>query len=227
MRPLDKWAVGTNDVSATYNPHTGAKKYLLSNFGKEPFYYCCYCERAIPGVNLEVEHIKPEGLPKYYAIKYDWDNFLIACKNCNLAKLKEDFEYADVLMPHIQNTFAKFSFRDTGTVTSDDPDAATRRRAMNTIRLVGLDRGRTHIRRTPQDDRYEVRSHFVKEAKRKLGQYESGKQDVTDIVELARTNGFWSIWMSAFHEHEEVLDALIENFQGTFVNCRTTDVNRL
>ena len=227
MRPVIKWNIGQNGVVAEYIPWNAAKKHLLKNFGNEPFYYCSYCDRYIAGVNLEVEHIKPKGLPQYDAIKYHWNNFLISCKNCNLAKNDQDFEYSDVIMPHIQNTFGCFAFNNDGTVTSIVDDDVTRVRALNTIKILGLDRGYNHPSRQPQDDRYNVRRYILELASRKLIQYEADCQDVEDIVQLSITHGFWSIWMKVFERHTVVQDALITAYAGTFDNCRTTNIDRL
>lgn len=62
-----------------------AKPFLLARLG--PF--CSYCERRIP-TNLAVEHIQPKGVPKYAPLEKTWDNFLLACVNCNSTKGDDD-----------------------------------------------------------------------------------------------------------------------------------------
>ena len=59
-----------------------------------------------------------------------------------------------------------------------------------------------------------------------LKQYETGKQDTSDIVELAILLGFWSIWISVFQSHDIVVDELILNYNGTFQRCKNTNLNR-
>ncbi len=48
---------------------------------------CCYCEQKIPeeGHSKWVEHFRPKSIFKY--LKNDWKNLLLACPQCNGAKL--------------------------------------------------------------------------------------------------------------------------------------------
>jgi len=39
------------------------------------------------------------------------------------------------------------------------------------------------------------------------------------IVELARSSGFWSVWMAIFEDDREMRDRLIRAFEGTSVEC--------
>ena len=47
---------------------------------------CCYCEIYITdwGPGRQVDHYRPKD--KYRCLKYDWDNLLVACGECNHAK---------------------------------------------------------------------------------------------------------------------------------------------
>lgn len=225
MRPIIKWKVGEHGVFAEYNPYSDAKLKLLENFGNEPYYHCSYCDRVIPGVNLEVEHIQPVVLRP--DLEYSWSNFLIACKNCNLAKLSQNVAPGNILLPQFQNTWNCFTINNDGTVTADGSNTLAYNRAVNTVLLLGLDRGYNHQDRQPQDDRYNVRQHVLILAKRALKHYENGIPDyMTDIVHSAITNGFWYVWMKVFEAHPEVQDELIAAFNNTYIMCRTTDINR-
>lgn len=59
---------------------------------------CCYCEKPIPdgGIGKQVEHFRPKSQFKH--LKYDWSNLLMACAECNYAKLDE-FPESDVGEP--------------------------------------------------------------------------------------------------------------------------------
>lgn len=223
MRPINKWRTNTNNVKGTYDPYGGAKLILLANFGNEPNYFCNYCDRNIPGVNLEVEHVQP--VKHYPDLEFSWVNFLIACKNCNLAKLDYNLEYQNIVVPHYQNTFNCFEFNNDGTI-SVPPHMVNNPRIAETIRMLGFDRGHGHPDKQPQDDRYDIRRQTLFTARKKLKQYEEGRQDIDDIVEMAITTGFWAVWMNVFKNHEKVQNALIESFTNTFENALTTNLNR-
>ena len=47
---------------------------------------CCYCEKYITdwGTGRQVDHYRPKD--KYEHLKFDWDNLLLACGECNFAK---------------------------------------------------------------------------------------------------------------------------------------------
>ena len=48
---------------------------------------CCYCEVHIPdsGPGKQVEHFRPKS--QFKELTYDWNNLLLACADCNSAKL--------------------------------------------------------------------------------------------------------------------------------------------
>lgn len=225
MRPVEKWTVGTNGVVAIYNPYSGAKPILLKNFGNEPFYYCNYCDRVIPGVNLEVEHI--QNISHNPALEFTWTNFLIACKNCNLTKSDQHFAIGNILLPQLQNTWNCFKVNNDGTIEADADNADAYNKASRTVELLGLDRGFFHKARQPQDDRYDARRHVQMIARRTLQRYEEGTHDyLTDIVTLAISHGFWYIWMKVYSNHPVVQEELVKAFKGTYKMCMTANLNR-
>ena len=91
MRPIRR---GTSPCEADFANYRDALPDLVSRFGR----YCSYCERLIP-VQLAVEHIQPKGLPAYQALEGRWENFLLACVNCNSTKKDKDVVLSDVLLP--------------------------------------------------------------------------------------------------------------------------------
>ena len=56
---------------------------------------CCYCEQPIPdvGIGQQVEHFRPKSTYKH--LKYEWSNLLMACGECNHAKLAQFPESSD------------------------------------------------------------------------------------------------------------------------------------
>lgn len=63
---------------------------------------CCYCETSLVSCTGDVEHYRPKTRykqskedkgfhkPGYFWLAYDWNNLLVACKNCN-SKYKIDY----------------------------------------------------------------------------------------------------------------------------------------
>ena len=65
---------------------------------------CCYCERYITdwGTGRQVDHYRPKD--RYERLKFDWDNLLLACGECNGAKSNE-FPKSDNKEPLILNPY--------------------------------------------------------------------------------------------------------------------------
>ena len=100
MRPVDKTRYTTNQVE--YNPYGDAKPDLIAAIGK----FCSYCEREGFSSALDVEHI--EDKDAHPDKKFLWDNFLLACKNCNSIKGTKEIDFPNIILPHLQNTFSPF-----------------------------------------------------------------------------------------------------------------------
>jgi uncharacterized protein (TIGR02646 family) len=211
MRPIEKWAVGNQGVQLEYNPYNSAKQKLSENHGD----YCCYCDRQLDLIALEVEHVGPKSLPQYAALEHSWDNFLLACKNCNLAKGVKDLQ-GTILLPHTHNTFYAFSISPSAFVSPRmGLQPAETAMAALTIEELGLNRKEGDPKHTLADDRFKYRRQALFLAKRYLQKFESGKADVVTIVDLARGYGFWLVWMEVFANHLDVQQKLANAFQGT------------
>ncbi|MDP2188803.1 MAG: HNH endonuclease [Sphingobacteriaceae bacterium] len=227
MRPVIKWNVGEEGVRAEYKPYGNAKAVLLRNFGHSPNYYCNYCDRLIPMVNMEVEHILPKSVARYEHLEFSWTNFLLSCKNCNLAKGAENIDFDEFYWPHIHNTRPIFVVNVDGTISCNPGlDAAEQNISQETIRLLNLDCGHTTPRRQPQDDRYMAREYVLRLAERKLIQRRDGKLNDDDIIELAITNGFWLVWMQVFEEFPGIRTGLIHAFKNTYEDCLDDNIIR-
>jgi uncharacterized protein (TIGR02646 family) len=102
MRPIRR---GASPRLGDFSNYRNALPDLVSRLGC----YCSYCERLI-SVQLAVEHIQPKGLPAYQALIGRWDNFLLACVNCNSTKKNKDVVLSDVLLPDRDNTFSAYLY---------------------------------------------------------------------------------------------------------------------
>lgn len=226
MRPLQKW-VHTDvaivpPIHETYNPYANAKDDLERNIDG----YCCYCERPATDEAGAVEHIQPKGLAQYAALEFSWSNFLIACDRCNGKDNKSDKDvvFANIHLPHLNNTVISISYKEGGlvqvnnTLTNQELSNATA-----LINLVGLDKRPGHPQHLPKDKRWDRRREVWEIAKRNLTKYEVNSIDSDTVLDLARGYGFWSVWYNVFINHNDVKQVLINGFRGTAacfdINC--------
>jgi len=94
---------------------------------------------------LAVEHIQSKAIPKYRHLIGRWDNFLLACVNCNSTKGHKDVILAEILLPDRDNTFAAFAYSADGEVAPEpNLSPAQRSHALATLSLTGIDRAITN-----------------------------------------------------------------------------------
>lgn len=211
MRPVDKTRYTTNQVE--YNPYGDAKPYLIAAIGK----FCSYCEREGFSSALDVEHI--EDKDAHPDKKFLWDNFLLACKNCNSIKGTKEIDFPNIILPHLQNTFSPFEYLESGLIKiKDEVVEPSRSRVVALVKLVGLDRRPGHPRYSTKDDRWQERKQAWELSQKYKQKYIAGNCDIETIVDLSLSYGFWSIWMNAFEGYPEVQRALVDNFRGTRLN---------
>lgn len=184
--------------------------------------FCSYCERRIP-TQLAVEHIQPQALPQYAALKGRWENFLLACVNCNSTKSDKNIVLANALLPDRDNTFVAFTYAQDGTVGIDGalpPIAASQAQA--TLKLVGLDKAiaeATDCNGTlVAIDRVAQRMETWLLALTSKDDLDTEPQSTAlrrQIVRTAVESGFFSIWMAAFASDADMRGRLIDAFAGT------------
>jgi 5-methylcytosine-specific restriction endonuclease McrA len=87
VRPIDK-----GEAPAVYDKYEDAKPDLQNRIGR----YCSYCERRVPA-SLAVEHV--EAKINAQGLILTWENFLLACSNCNSTKSAARIDLADYLGP--------------------------------------------------------------------------------------------------------------------------------
>jgi len=166
---------------------------------------------------LNVDHVRPKGLKdaqgklRYEHLIYRWDNFLLACVNCNSIKSKKDFTDDGPFLPHTHNLLFHVELGPNGVPRPRRSDKAANK-AKAFLELVGLDRHPGHPRHTPADDRWADRMRVAEIAQRQLKHYASqkGVPRLGTILDLAGSNGYFDIWFSVFAEFPEVRRALVE-----------------
>lgn len=136
MRPIDKGAVPLdgNGDPIRFTHYQQSRGHLISRIGT----YCSYCERSLSGY-IDVEHVQPKNLHK--DLELDWDNFLLACINCNSIKGKQEIILDEYLWPDKDNTLLAFEYVEGGLITIASTLATEiKHLAEKTFKLTGLDR---------------------------------------------------------------------------------------
>lgn len=222
MRPVTRGVcpLDGNGDPKTYSKYANARGDLIERLGQ----YCSYCGQRL-GASLAVEHVQPKAL--YPHLRLEWTNFLLACTNCNSTKGSLDVQMDDYYWPHIDNTFLAFEYSLGGyiaTAPALTDSQTTRAEAM--IELTGLNK-------TPEnapaasDRRWLNRSETWDLAVRSKGRL-SACDDLSMkelVTELAVAQGFWSVWMTVFHDDTDMLQRLIDAFPGTCTDCFDADCN--
>jgi hypothetical protein len=215
MRPIVKSVKNNADgTPSEYNPWGDAKPELVEELGS----FCSFCEKYNSRSALHVEHVYGKKCVDaadnyiYDHLKYRWDNFLLACVNCNSVKNNKDIALTNPALPHINNLIHFIESTIGGViVVKNGLLQAELNQTNNFISLVGLDRLPGHPQHSDKDDRWDERLKVYDIAQRQLRKYEQipRKTDLDTIVDLARTNGCFSIWYYTFKKYDEVLNVLI------------------
>jgi uncharacterized protein (TIGR02646 family) len=215
MRPVEKETVPTdeNGQPKQYHEYQQARLDLIKRLGE----YCSFCEGRI-AANLAVEHILPKSL--YPQLALSWDNFLIACTNCNSTKGHQDIEIKDYYWPHQDNTARAFVYQRGGLVSINKTlKSVEQAKAQQTLELTGLNK--TGINSSLTDRRWMNRRdtwNLAQRAKKNLLKNNTPEMR-EQIVDTALARGFWSIWMTVFQDDVDMLNRFIQAFPGTCRQC--------
>ena len=219
MRPIER---RPSPRTSDFPDYTDAAAELKSRLGQ----YCSFCERRIP-TNLAVEHIQPKGLPQYAGLIGRWDNFLLACVNCNSTKGDKDVVLTDMMLPDRDNTGAAYEYRADGVVQAAGllKTTAQTKQAEATLALCGLDKGPSTVRDSNGQfvtiDRYRQRMEVWEIARESLNDLAANPtpQMRRQIVKTALASGFFSIWMTVFAADPVMRGEFIAAFEGTATSC--------
>lgn len=223
MRPVER-----GSAPGTYTQYGDAIDDLTSRMGS----YCSYCERRLP-TNLAVEHMCPKSTNP--SKKLDWNNFLLACNNCNSVKGTKYISATHYLWPDQDNTMMAISYERTGFVrVTPGLSNSIEDKAKALIKLVGLDRHKTVGSQKPRkrDKRWSQREEIWAEALDALDDFKA----ITEkdhacrlVVKAAKGYGFFSVWMKVFEDYPDVRKMLIDEFSGTEKSCfdsKSSTINR-
>lgn len=218
MRPVIRGPRPVDDENKDiiFTAYPNARREMIGRLGE----YCSYCEMQLDA-SLAIEHVrpkKPEGAAAVMVDReLDWENFLLACTNCNSTKGDDEIVLADYVWPDRDNTFRAIKYAEGGVVSAAENIQSDK--ALKLIKLVGLDR--TPDTSSASDRRWSNRREawdIANHARRRLE-----KVDFVElreqIVETAQAKGYWSMWMVVFEDDHDMLKRLIAAFPGTAADC--------
>jgi uncharacterized protein (TIGR02646 family) len=215
MRPVERGTCPTeaDDIPKKFRKYQDAQVELVARIGK----YCSYCERSLS--NAAIEHKRPR---KWHPIlECDWDNFLLACSNCNSTKGARNIQLEDYYWADQDNTARAFEYHKAGTIyVNSCLTLAEQQLAQNTLELTGLNKVPSHP--SIRDDRWQTRRDVWNMAEEFWNRLQTSREPEglkAAIVQLALAKGFWSVWMTVFHEDSDMLNRLIQAFPGTCRSC--------
>ncbi len=208
------WPVDLEGRRLQFSEYALARGELIQRLGE----YCSFCE-SLMNASLAVEHVLPKRHHPERAL--DWDNFLLACVNCNSSKGSRAVTREAYFWPDRDNTARAFAYSAEGFIrpapelTPEQAEVAKR-----TLALIGLDRLPTHNPKA-SDRRWLHRREAwgrAERAREALARHDSEAMR-RGIVEQATALGFWSIWMTVFAADLDMRQRLVTAFAGTPLAC--------
>ncbi len=220
MRPIQRGDVPKNKdgTEKVFNPYGLARGPLIDRLGQ----YCSFCESRC-GSDLAVEHKLSQHFHKDK--EHCWDNFLLACRNCNSTKGHEDLRLDDYYWPDTDNTFEVLCYSEGGRIAAATALTAVQEaKAVETLKLTGLDKRPSPTDPERSDRRWNNRRNAWDLAERQRAKLERNRNAdfLETVVELALQTGFFSVWMTVFAGDVEMQHRLINKFNGTSRKYFTT-----
>lgn len=225
MRPINRGIRPQQEDGSLieFTAYQLARPELINRLGE----YCSYCEMQLDA-SLAVEHVQPKSLNA--ELELEWDNFLLACTNCNSTKGDKEIELNQYYWPDRDNTFRAFKYCEGGVIMSaDDLDEEQQQIAENTLHLVGLDKDSLN-NPTASDRRLLNRREawdIAQRALERLARNNSHIDFCDQIIDHAKDKGYWSIWMTVFSNDVYMRNRLINAFPGTLGNCFDVHTNTI
>lgn len=222
MRPVERGDVPLDDSgqAVLYSDYKDARDDLISRMGD----YCSYCEVALHS-QIDVEHVRPKSLNP--DLELSWDNFLLACGNCNSIKSNKAIALDDYYWPDQDNTSRAFVYEpDEPPQTSADVDV-DEDLAASTLELTGLDRVPGHPNLSDRDRRWLKRFDawgVAREVSESIARNDTDETRELAIM-VAQGFGFWSVWMTVFQDDLDMRRRLINAFSGTAINSFDDETN--
>lgn len=220
MRPVIRGAcpTGADGRVVVFKAYAMARGKLIERLGE----CCSYCEVHLD-TSLAIEHVQPKKPPGAIANdlvrELSWDNFLLACTNCNSTKDNKDVVLDDYMWPDRDNTFLALIYKQGGLVEAAPGHDNVR--ATRTIRLVGLHKvpSVNDQENEASDRRWNNRREawdIALESKQNLFELDHPKMRDQIVLQI---QGFWSIWMTVFKDDSDMLRRILDRIPGTAKHC--------
>ncbi|MCY4173030.1 MAG: HNH endonuclease [Cyanobacteria bacterium MAG CAR3_bin_5] len=206
MRSVQRgpWPTGNDGSRISFRPYQKAKDPLIQRIGE----YCSYCER--PG-DLDVEHVIPKSVAT--DLETEWSNLLLGCRNCNSRKSNKNHSRDGYLWPDRDDTFNAFVYNESGRVSVNEGLAEDEHRSKALALFNLVERG---AQGSPTDKRHRKRREAWNQAvcaRCRIRDAES--RDLAVLVALG--TGFFSVWMTVFHDDGDMRQRLTAAFPGTWL----------
>ncbi len=223
MRPVDRGPIPQiNGKDIEYSCYQNAKRDLTERLGD----YCSYCEMQL-SAGLAIEHVQPKS--KQPGRECQWDNFLLACPNCNSTKRDKeinDSNINDYLWPDKDNTFYSFIYTEDGEVRANpEHSPIIQQKANAMIQLVGLNKNPGNAVKASDlrwKDRLDAWGKATR-AKQRLSTVAPACSSVMRAQIEDTANSHFSIWLTVFSDDPDMCRRLIRKFKGTATNCFNPD----
>lgn len=220
MRPVIRGDCPTqaDGTPIVFKAYSEARGRLIKQLGE----CCSYCEVHLD-TSLAVEHVQPKKPPGAAVNdpnrELSWENFLLACTNCNSTKGNDDVVLDEHLWPDRDNTFFAIIYKQGGLVEAavgHDKDRAER-----IIKLVGLDKVPSiHEQENEASDRrWNNRREawdIAVESKQNLVSLDHPLMRAQIVLQI---QGFWSIWMTVFKDDKDMIERILNRISGTAKHC--------
>ncbi|MEA3288859.1 MAG: HNH endonuclease [Campylobacterota bacterium] len=219
MRPVNKGDIPKKEDGSDkiYTSYAQAKDDLRDRLDS----FCSYCEMNIDN-QPDIEHVSPKS--KNPDLETVWENFLLACKPCNIIKDANNDNREGYAFPDTHNTSFLYEYSDSGVKVRDDIDNDFKNLATATFDLVKLNRKLDTSGRV--DDRALARLNSWSKAQEALIDFLKLPTNEAMIRQTARScNGFFSMWIQIFKDYPEVKKAILENVKGTALECYDENIN--
>ncbi|WP_338846611.1 HNH endonuclease [Massilia sp. W12] len=218
MRPVDK-----GPAPQQFTNYQDACAPLEQRLGR----YCSFCERLLE-THLAVEHVMPKSRHKDLAL--EWDNFLLACVNCNSSKgskpvLRPPHAKHTHLWPDEHNTLLAFKYIGGWVEVGLARDHPAFSLAEETVQLLGLDKyeGNPDPNRQPTeaDRRWSTREIVRSVAERSRQNLRNADSPFMrdQIIQTALARGGFSIWFATFADDADMQQRLLDAFPSSAKNC--------
>lgn len=227
MRPINRGEIPKKEDGVTdkvYTSYKQAKDDLRGRLGA----FCSYCEMNIDNQS-DIEHVSPKS--KNPELEKKWNNFLLACKSCNIIKDNNNETRDGFVFPDTHNTAFLYEYSIDGVRVKNDLPENIKALAKATFDLVQLDRkldtsGRSDDRKVARNNSWEKAQEALKDFLELLP-VTSAPEKKHALVNLAAStcNGFFSLWIQIFKDYPEVKKAILENTNGTDMECYDENFN--